>query len=53
MSVAFLFVLIGIIELSLPEALVLSVAGSLIQCYWGAKKRSVSSLDRTICPLPI
>lgn len=39
MSVAFLFVLISIVELSTPEALVISAMGNLIQCYWQANKR--------------
>jgi len=34
MSVTFIFILFGIVELSLPEALCLGVGATLIQCYW-------------------
>src|ERR1700682_965795 len=39
MSVAFLFTLIGIEELSLPETLVIACASTLVQCLWHAKRR--------------
>jgi diguanylate cyclase (GGDEF)-like protein/putative nucleotidyltransferase with HDIG domain len=39
MSVNFLFILIGILELSFPETLVLGCAATLMQCYWGVKNR--------------
>src|SRR5258708_20984786 len=39
MSVAFLFTLIGIEELSLPETLVIACTGTLVQCLWQAKRR--------------
>jgi diguanylate cyclase (GGDEF)-like protein/putative nucleotidyltransferase with HDIG domain len=39
MSVNFLFVLIGIVELSLPEALVIGCSGTLFQCLWRPKHR--------------
>jgi diguanylate cyclase (GGDEF)-like protein/putative nucleotidyltransferase with HDIG domain len=34
MSVIFLFILIGIHELSMAETLLISLAGTLVQCYW-------------------
>ncbi|MBI3697220.1 MAG: diguanylate cyclase [Acidobacteria bacterium] len=34
MSVNFLFILIGVVELSFPEALVMGCAGALVQCLW-------------------
>ena len=34
MSVNFLFILIGILELSMPETLVIGCASTLFQCYW-------------------
>jgi diguanylate cyclase (GGDEF)-like protein/putative nucleotidyltransferase with HDIG domain len=34
MSVNFLFILIGILELSFPETLVIGCAATLVQCYW-------------------
>jgi diguanylate cyclase (GGDEF)-like protein/putative nucleotidyltransferase with HDIG domain len=39
MSVNFLFILIGILELSFPETLVLGCAATLTQCYWRVKSR--------------
>jgi diguanylate cyclase (GGDEF)-like protein/putative nucleotidyltransferase with HDIG domain len=39
MSVYFLFLLIGLSELSLPEVLVMAAAATLVQCFWHAKKR--------------
>src|SRR5215470_3974843 len=39
MSVNFLFILIGISEMSLSETLVIGCLGTLIQCIWRAKKR--------------
>ena len=38
MSVNFLFVFIGIAELSLSETLIAGCAGAAIQCYWKAKR---------------
>ncbi len=37
MSVNFLFILIGIVELSLPETLLLGSAAALVQYFWNAK----------------
>ena len=39
MSVNFLFILIGILELNFSETVVLGCTASLFQCYWGVKKR--------------
>ena len=39
MSVNFLFVLMGIIDLGLPESLTIGCSGTLIQCLWHAKSR--------------
>lgn len=39
MSVTFLFVLLGMLELSLPEALVIGCAASLLQSLWNTKSR--------------
>ncbi len=39
MSVIFLFILLGIARLSFVETLVMSCAGTLIQCFWNAKQR--------------
>ena len=39
MSVNFLFILIGIVELDLPSALVIGCTGSLIQCLWKSKSK--------------
>src|SRR5271168_3855760 len=39
MSVIFLFILIGIHELSIAETLVISLAGTLVQCYWRTRTR--------------
>lgn len=38
MSVYFLFILIGIVDLSLPETLVLGAAAVILQCLWKPKK---------------
>jgi signal transduction histidine kinase len=38
MSVLFLFLLIGILELSLPEILVIAVAATFVQSFWRAGK---------------
>jgi diguanylate cyclase (GGDEF)-like protein/putative nucleotidyltransferase with HDIG domain len=40
MSVHFLFVLLGILELSLPETLVIGCAAALVQSVWKNKRRS-------------
>jgi putative nucleotidyltransferase with HDIG domain len=37
MSVNFVFILLGILELSLPETLVIGCASSLVQCLWHVK----------------
>ena len=37
MSVLFVFLLIGIIDLSLPETLIMGVAAACVQSYWRAK----------------
>src|SRR5579863_2228183 len=39
LSVNFLFVLIGIVEFSLPEAILLGVAGTIVQCLWRPRSR--------------
>jgi diguanylate cyclase (GGDEF)-like protein/putative nucleotidyltransferase with HDIG domain len=39
LSVNFLFILVGIVQFSLPEAIVLGVAGTIVQCLWRAKVR--------------
>ncbi|MBZ5566837.1 MAG: diguanylate cyclase [Acidobacteriia bacterium] len=39
MSVNFLFILIGILELSFPETLAIGCAATLTQCYWRVKNR--------------
>jgi diguanylate cyclase (GGDEF)-like protein/putative nucleotidyltransferase with HDIG domain len=39
MSVAFLFTLIGIEQLSLPETLVIACTATLVQCLWHTKRR--------------
>lgn len=39
MSVLFLFLLIGILELSLSETLVIAVAASFVQSFWHARER--------------
>src|ERR1035437_8837758 len=39
MSVTFLFILLGVLELSLPEVLILGCAAALVQSLWKAKKR--------------
>ncbi len=37
MSVNFLFIIIGILELSLPETLVIGCASTLVQCLWNVR----------------
>jgi diguanylate cyclase (GGDEF)-like protein/putative nucleotidyltransferase with HDIG domain len=39
MSVIFLFILIGINELSLAQTLLMTCAGTVVQCFWKAKVR--------------
>ncbi len=39
MSVIFLFILIGIHELSFAQTLVMSCLGTAIQCFWAAKRK--------------
>jgi len=39
MSVNFLFILIGIVELDFPSTLIIGCTGSLIQCLWKSKTR--------------
>src|SRR5690349_20013860 len=39
MSVNFLFILLGVMEMSFPETLVLGCAAVLVQCYWKPSRR--------------
>jgi diguanylate cyclase (GGDEF)-like protein/putative nucleotidyltransferase with HDIG domain len=39
LSVLFIFILFGIVELSLPEALFMGCTATLIQCFWHNKQR--------------
>ncbi|HEX4134654.1 MAG TPA: HD domain-containing phosphohydrolase [Bryobacteraceae bacterium] len=39
LSVNFLFILVGIVQFSLPEAIVLGVAGTVVQCLWRPRSR--------------
>ncbi len=39
MSVNFFFILLGVLELSLPETIVLGCTSTLLQCYWGVRRR--------------
>jgi len=39
MSVTFLFILIGILELSLPETIIVGCAATLVQCFWKVRNR--------------
>src|SRR6202035_4437564 len=39
MSVNFLFILIGIVELRLPETMLIAWAATLFQCFWRSKSR--------------
>ncbi len=39
MSIGFVFVLLGIAELTLPEAMLMACASAIVQCYWRAKPR--------------
>src|SRR5258708_293976 len=38
-SLNFLFVLLGIVELSVPETLIIACGATLVQCLWRAKER--------------
>ena len=39
MSISFLFILLGVIELNLPETLVIGCTATLAQCFWGAHQK--------------
>jgi diguanylate cyclase (GGDEF)-like protein/putative nucleotidyltransferase with HDIG domain len=39
LSVNFLFILVGIVQFSLPEAILLGVAGTIVQCLWRPRSR--------------
>ena len=41
MSVNFLFILLGVLELSLPETLIIGCTATLVQCLWQARQRIV------------
>ena len=41
MSVNFLFILLGVLELSLPETLIIGCTASLAQCLWGTRRKLV------------
>jgi len=41
MSVNFLFILLGVLEMSLPETLVIGCTASLVQCVWSARQKLV------------
>jgi len=38
MSVNFLFILLGVLEMSLPETLIIGCTASLVQCVWSANR---------------
>ena len=40
MSVNFLFILLGVLEMSLPETLVIGCTASLAQCVWSARRHA-------------
>src|ERR1019366_4151091 len=40
MSVNFLFILLGVLEMSLPETLVVGCTASLAQCLWSARSKT-------------
>jgi diguanylate cyclase (GGDEF)-like protein/putative nucleotidyltransferase with HDIG domain len=40
MSVNFLFILLGILEMSLPETLLIGCTASLAQCVWSARRKA-------------
>src|ERR1035438_6737680 len=48
MSVNFLFILLGVLEMSLPETLVVGCTASLAQCLWSARS-SASCSNRKVC----
>lgn len=39
LSVNFLFILVGIVQFSLPEAIMLGIAGTIVQCLWRPRSR--------------
>jgi diguanylate cyclase (GGDEF)-like protein/putative nucleotidyltransferase with HDIG domain len=39
MSVNFLFILLGVLEMTLPETLILGCTASLVQCVWSARRK--------------
>src|SRR5258705_10456511 len=41
MSVNFLFILLGVLELSLPETLIVGCTATLVQCLWQARQKVV------------
>src|ERR1700732_4296129 len=41
MSVNFLFILLGVMELSLPETLVIGCTATLVQCLFGTRQKLV------------
>src|ERR1700687_3963455 len=41
MSVNFLFILLGVLELSLPETLLMGCTATLVQCLWQARHKVV------------
>jgi diguanylate cyclase (GGDEF)-like protein/putative nucleotidyltransferase with HDIG domain len=41
MSVNFLFILLGVLELSLPETLLIGCSATLVQCLWQARQKIV------------
>jgi putative nucleotidyltransferase with HDIG domain len=53
-SVSFLFVLIGIVDLSLPEAIVLGALSMLTQCTWRTERRpSAMQVGFSICSITV
>jgi diguanylate cyclase (GGDEF)-like protein/putative nucleotidyltransferase with HDIG domain len=43
MSVNFLFILLGVLELSLPDTLVMGCMATLVQCLWQARRKIVAA----------
>src|SRR5258708_7151681 len=53
-SVSFLFVLIGIVDLSLPEAVVLGALSMLTQCTWRTERKpNLMQVGFSICSITI
>ncbi len=51
MSVTFIFILLGLLELSLPETIAIGCTATLVQCFWMQRPRPVVRFLFNVCSM--